>query len=202
MIRRLVLAGLCLLACGCHPALGPGPWPAPRAPAPSLHARVRTLNDGYDRARSTVLVREIDAPTRANLDYAAYHANFMIAATPPEAAASPATAGGPPHTARPFQGVLEPATLTADLVHTPLTDDERVRPLAVEPLVEYLSARKVAGAGMLEDVVAAIHGETWGAGGGGPPVSAQGAAEVYVHHAPGTPELWVKVEFQPWFKGL
>jgi hypothetical protein len=199
MIRRLVLAGLCLLACACHPALAPGPWPAPRAMTPAAHARVRTLNDGYDRARSTVLVREIDAPTRANLDYAAYHANFMIAAPAPETIAA---AGGPLRTARPFQGLLEPATLTADLGHTPLTSDERARPLAVEPLVEYLSARKVSGAGMLEDVAAAIHGETWGSGGGGPPINSQGAAELYVHHASGTPEIWVKVEFQPWFKDL
>src|SRR5450432_1770747 len=146
-----LLMGLCLLECACHPA--PGPWPAVRATVSSPHAHVRTLNDGYDRQRSTVLVREIDEPTRANLDYAAYHANFMIAAPAPETAGA---AGGPPRTARPFQGVLEPATLTADLGRTPLTRQERARPLAVEPLVEYLSAHKVSGAGMLEDVVAAI----------------------------------------------
>ena len=38
-------------------------------------------------------MREIDRPTRAELDYAAYHANFMIADPPPE---GDAAAGGKP----------------------------------------------------------------------------------------------------------
>jgi hypothetical protein len=199
--RRLALTGLSVFACACHPMFGLSPWPAPSASSPAAHARVRTLNDGYDRTRSTVLVREIDEPTRANLDYAAYHANFMIADPAPETASAP---GGSRDTTKPFRGLLEPATLTADIGRTPLTSEERSRALAFAPLVEYLSAHKVSGSAELEDVAGAIHGETWGSS-GGPQVIPQVAAEVYVHASgqkAGTSELWVKVEFQPWFKGL
>src|SRR3989338_7276535 len=39
---------------------------------------VKTLNSNYDRTSSRVLVREVAAPTRALLDYAAYSANVML----------------------------------------------------------------------------------------------------------------------------
>jgi alginate O-acetyltransferase complex protein AlgJ len=186
-------------ALGCHG--GAGPWSAGTATkagvAPATHAEVRTLNEGYDRARSVVLVREIDAPTRANLDYAAYHANFMITDPPPEGAGALAGATRP---AAPFRGLLEAATLTGDVGRTPLTADERARPLAFAPLVEALSAHKVAGAGDLEDVGVAVRGESWGLP-GGPQLVPQIASELFVHAA-SPPELWVKIEFQPWFKAL
>jgi len=185
-------AALGTLAAGCHPS----PWPAKTA-ASATHAEVRTLNDGYARTRSVVLVREIAVPTRANLDYAAYHANFMITDPAPEGAAALRGAVVP---AAPFRGLLDTTTLTADIDRTPLTKDERARPLAFAPLVETLATRKVAGASELEDVGAAVRSENWGLP-GGPQLVPQVAAEVYVHAAP-TPEVWVKVEFQPWFKAL
>ena len=192
-------AALVLLA-GCHAGLGSTPWPAKSGDAPATHAEVRTLNDAYARTRSVVLVREIDAPTRANLDYAAYHANFMITDPPPEGAGALAGAKVP---AAPFHGLVEAATLTGDVGRTPLTADERARPLAFAPLVEALSAHKVAGASELEDVGVAVRGESWGLP-GGPQLVPQTASELYVHAAgaDATPELWVKVEFQPWFKAL
>jgi alginate O-acetyltransferase complex protein AlgJ len=198
MIRRsLALAGLVVLAGACHPGLERSPWPAPSKAVPATRAGVRTLNDGYRRTRSTVLVREIAEPTRASLDYAAYHANFMIADPEPEGM----TAAGTPSAARPFQELLERETLTGDIARTPLTDDERARPLAFAPLVEYLAARKVAGADKLEDVGSAVRGETWGLP-GGPQIVRQTASELFVHRptpSAAAPELWVKVELQPWF---
>ncbi|HEV3032936.1 MAG TPA: hypothetical protein VG319_14910, partial [Polyangia bacterium] len=139
----VVAVALSALALACHPGLGPAPWSAIKGSVPAIHAQVRTLNDGYSRTRSTALVREIDEPTRANLDYAAYHANFMIADPEPAGAR---VAGGVAVATAPFHGLVEAATLTGDIGRTPLTADERAHPLAFAPVVEYLSAHKVAGA--------------------------------------------------------
>jgi hypothetical protein len=193
----VVAVALSALALACHPGLGPAPWSAIKGSVPAIHAQVRTLNDGYSRTRSTALVREIDEPTRANLDYAAYHANFMIADPEPAGAR---VAGGVAVATAPFHGLVEAATLTGDIGRTPLTADERAHPLAFAPVVEYLSAHKVAGAADLEDVGGAVHGESWGLA-GGPQIVPQFASELFVHAGP-TPELWAKVEFEPWFEAL
>ena len=66
------------------PAPPAPPGSAPPEVTPARHAEVRTVNPGYRRVDAQVLVREIDRPTRANLDFAAYHANFLIAEPPPE----------------------------------------------------------------------------------------------------------------------
>jgi hypothetical protein len=189
MRRPLLVA---LLALSCHPTVR---WARPTASVPAVHAQVRTVNPGYRRNGSQVLVREVDVPTRANLDWAAYHANFMNADPPPEEA--PPT--GTPDTAHPFAGTLDPGTLTSSITTTPLTADERAHPLAFAPLVEYLAARKAAGG--LEEVGAAIRGETWGLGAAAG-IARQLASEVYVHESEGQPSLWVKVEIAPWFKAL
>jgi alginate O-acetyltransferase complex protein AlgJ len=76
-------SALTLLA-RCHPAAD-APFPGGGGPVAAEHEQVRTLNDGYARTRSHVLVRQVDVPTRAALDYAAYHADFMIADPAPEA---------------------------------------------------------------------------------------------------------------------
>ena len=157
---------------------------------------MRTLNDGYRRTTSTVLLRQIDLATRANLDWAAYHANFMIADPEPETPA----ANGTPSAKDPFGGLLEAATLTGDITTTTLTPDEQRRPLAFAPLAEYLPAHKVDGADLIEDVGSAVRSETWGLP-GGPQIVRQTATDLYVHEGP-RPELWVKVELQPWFKAF
>jgi alginate O-acetyltransferase complex protein AlgJ len=197
-MRKVALA---LLVLSCHSSqVG---WPAPDGRVPATNAAVRTVNSGYKRSSSQVLVREIDSPTRANLDWAAYHANFMNADPPPEheGTIGLGNQGTIPKTdtSHPFGGTIEAATLTATIRRTPLTADERSHPLAFGPLVEYLAAHKVAGG--LEDVVSAVRGEAWGlppAGG----VAQQSAAEVFLHDVEGKTELWVKVEFAPWFKLL
>ena len=50
----------------------------------AVHADVTTVNAGYRRTTSSVLVRRIERPTRSALDWAAYHANFMNADPAPE----------------------------------------------------------------------------------------------------------------------
>src|SRR5260221_6956233 len=180
---------------------GGSKFPGEGAPAEvaAEHAEVRTLNEGYQRTRSKVLVREIERPTRAALDYAAYHANFMIADPEPEGAAPK---GGAANTSNPFRGVLEKSTLTGDIKKPTLTEAERRQPLAFPPLVQFLESRKVKGAEDLEDLGGAVRAEAWGlsATAGS---SSQTICEVFLHADPkGSTELWAKLEFQPWFKGL
>jgi alginate O-acetyltransferase complex protein AlgJ len=192
--ERVALLAALMLAASCHAGLAPVPWAGSAARVPAAHADVRTLNDGYSRERSGVLVRQIDRPTRAALDWAAYHANFMIADPPPEGTRPKFK----PDTSHPFEGLVEAGTLTGDIGKTPLTEAERARPLAFAPAVEYLAAHKVPGADALGDVAAAVRGEGWGSP-AAPGVPAQTPTDLYIHEAGGGPELWVKIELAPWF---
>jgi alginate O-acetyltransferase complex protein AlgJ len=193
--RNACIALFALTAC--HPSGAKVPWAEPPTAAPAdAHAKVRTLTRNYSRQRSHVLVREIDEPTRAALDYAAYHANFMLAGR------APATTPPPPaaiDNEAPFGGMIERASLTADVAAMPLTASERGRPRAFAPLAQYLLARRIEGAEALDQLGAAVRGETWGGSEG---AVSQSISEVYFHHGGGEPELWVKVEFAPWFKAL
>src|SRR5882757_5020515 len=123
-------AAAALFVWACQPRPARAPWGDGVSRLPFEHAEVRTLNQGYERTKSHVLVREIDRPTRATLDYAAYHANFMIADLEPES--TPPAKGGP-NTSNPFRGLLEKGTLTGDVRRTPLTEGERRMPLAFAP---------------------------------------------------------------------
>ena len=196
-LSRATICCMFVLSCGAQGAKFP--WGSSAGHADAEHGSVRTLNDGYRRTRSQVLVREIDHPTRATLDYAAYHANFMIADPEPE---RPIEVTAPPNTAQPFAGVLEKGSLTSDVKKMALTDDERRNPLAFAPLSEFLQMQKVSGAAGIQQLGSAVRGETWGypATPGSP---YQSVSEVYLHTPKsGPPELWAKVEFQPWFKAF
>jgi hypothetical protein len=188
-----------LLFIACKTGSAKYPWGSAEPLTASQHAEVRNLNPDYQRLKSQVWVREVARPTRALLDYAAYHANFMIADPPPEVAI---TSEAAPRTARPFAGQLEESTLTSDIGRTPLSKVERQQPLAFAPLAEFLQSRKVAGAEALADVGAAVRAEKWGlslpAGSAG-----QLLSEVFLHSPPsGQTELWAKVELQPWLTPL
>jgi len=188
-----------LLVLACQVGAAKHPWGDVAKPIKAENAEVRTLNSDYQRTRSQVWVREVARPTRALLDYAAYHANFMIADPPPEA---PLPNGAAANTSSPFAGKLDQPTLTSDIEKTPLSDAERQQPLAFAPLSEFLQARKVPGAEALADVGAAVREEKWGlplpAGSAG-----QQLSELYLHApASGPVELWAKVEIQPWLTPL
>jgi hypothetical protein len=176
------------------------PWSPEVSPLSSEHAHVRTLNSGYSRLRSRVLVREVTRPTRAALDYAAYHANFMIADPAPEGDGDGATA---PDESTPFDGAVDESTLTPDIGSTPLTAAERGQPLALAPLLEFLAASKAEGTDQLEEFASVVREESWGLP-RRPGVMTQTVSEIYLHAAkPGAPpELWAKIEFQPWFSAL
>lgn len=191
---RVSFAFSLLLVAACHAQL---PWRSEvqALPASAEHAEVRTLNQ-YDRNRSHVLVREIARPTRATLDYAAYHANFMIADAAPE---DQPAGTGEPQVAAPFGLLIDRDTLTADITKTPLAREEQRQPLAYAPLSEYLLARKAEGADRFEELGSAVRSETWGQP-ATPGVALQAVTEVYLRAQPA--ELWVKIEFAPWFHGL
>jgi hypothetical protein len=195
--RKVLLA--CTLALSCGGAGAKYPWGSTDARVAAEHADVRTLNDGYRRTQSQVLVREVERPTRAALDWAAYHANFMIADPEPE---RPPPAAGAVDTTHPFAGVLDKATLTSDVQKTTLTAAERKSPLAFAPLTEFLLSHKAEGAERIQQVGAAVRSETWGfpATAGSP---YQTVSELFLHTPTSGPtELWAKVEVQPWFRPL
>jgi hypothetical protein len=199
--RTVVLPALLAigLALSCGRTGARFPWPAEADSLPSEHADVQTLNAGYSRLHSRVLVREVSKPTRAALDYAAYHQNFMISDPEPEGLAETNQA---PDVTTPFDGAVDEKTLTPDLRGTPLTEAERRHPLSVAPLLEYLAASSVAGTDALEGLASAVREESWGLP-TQPGVMTQTASELFLHQAgESAPELWMKIEFQPWFKGL
>ncbi len=200
--NRIGLIGGAFAACALAACATSGarfPWPARGPAAVATRADVTTVNPSYRRVTSQVLVRRISRPTRAGLDYAAYHANFMNADPAPEGAAARA-AGKAPDTSHPFAGALAVESLTGSIAATALTGAERTRALAVAPLVELLTSKHVPGSDRLEDVAERIRTESWGLA-GGPQIVRQTPAEIFLHQpAPGGPvEVWIKVEFAPWF---
>jgi hypothetical protein len=183
------------LALACHTGQAKFPWGGASRDDAAKHGDVQTVSQGYQRTRSKVWVREIARPTRAALDYAAYHANFMIADLEPESPLPDLE----PDTSHPFQGKLELASLTGDIDKTPLTPEERLQPLAFAPLAERLQSRKIEGAAALAEVGSAVRDEKWGLT-LPPGLAGQQLSEIFVHTpGSGSVELWGKVEFQPWF---
>jgi hypothetical protein len=178
------------------------PWPASGPPVSATRKDVATVNPSYRRSMSQVLVRRVSPPTRASLDYAAYHANFMNADPPPEGTAA-AEQGKRPNVSNPFGGALVTRSLTGSVARTALSPEERTHPLALPPLVELLVSRKIAGSDRLEDIVARVRAESWGLG-GGPQFVRQTATEAFLHDpGPGRPvEIWLKLELAPWFTGF
>ena len=178
------------------------PWPASGPLVSATRKDVATINPSYRRSMSQVLVRRVSPPTRASLDYAAYHANFMNADPPPEGAPA-AEKSKRPNVKNPFGGALVPSSLTGSVARTALSPEERAHPLALPPQVELLVSRKIAGSDRLEDIVARVRAESWGLG-GGPQFVRQTATEAFLHYpGQGRPvEIWLKLELAPWFTGF
>jgi hypothetical protein len=197
---RVVVALLGVLAAAsCRMGESKLPWAESVAAAPAEHAGVRTLNAPYERLKSQVLVREVDRPTRALLDYAAYHQNFMIAQAEPEGEAGP---GGQADASNPFGGLVDRASLTEAVTELGLSETERAVPLAFTPLLQFLSARKVAGFERFQELDAKVREESWGLP-RRPGVVTQSISELFLHRPNGgAAELIVKIEFEPWFRGL
>jgi len=191
--RLLALCCVASMAGSCKPAR-PFPWPHSGERVTIEHAQVRTLNADYQRTSSPVLVRQIDSPTRANLDFAAYHHNVMINDQKPESV--PPAGVEPVDPGEVFDGLIDPKRVHASIGELPLTEEERARPMAFTPLVEWLAKIDYNLSAGLEDLRAAVRSESWG-GGGGPHIVRQRIAEVYIHDGG---ELWLRIELQPWVR--
>ncbi|MGD9497502.1 MAG: hypothetical protein AB7Y46_14470 [Armatimonadota bacterium] len=149
----------------------------------------RSAQASFDRCASRVMVRAVERPDRATLDVAAYDRNplFHYPLSAPLAAPAPAPALGE----LTFGGALEAATICDRLGETPLTEAERARPLAWQPLTKYLLERNYELAAPLLVVGARVSAERWGNDELSRPL--QQIALAYLHGE----ELWVKVEFRP-----
>jgi alginate O-acetyltransferase complex protein AlgJ len=145
---------------------------------------------GFNRTKSQVMIRHIAVPTLANLDFAAYDRNPLLCDVPerkPKKNPSPATVEG-----LTFVGaLLRPVDAIAA---TPLTADEKSRPIAWKPFVK--RAWEVVKDDRLQFPAGKISGYKWA-----DPLVFQPYQEVttlYLHDDNGSVELWVKVEFAPW----
>jgi hypothetical protein len=200
LLRSALVLALATADAGC--ATSAFPWPASGPAVFATRKDVDTVNPSYRRSTSQVLVRRVSPPTRASLDYAAYHANFMNADPPPEGGPT-ADKGKRPNVTNPFGGALVASSLTGSVARTALSPEERAHALALPPLVELLVSRKIAGGDRLEDVVDRVRSESWGLG-AGPQFVRQTATEAFLHDpGQGQPvEIWLKIEFAPWFTGF
>ena len=143
----------------------------------------------YDRQTSQVMVRLIDRPTAAAIDYAAHHANCLLAKPAAEPKPGPGSLS-----ALTFGGVIVADSLTDEPVKLALSAVEMAQPMAVEPLFDALASWDYDAAAPLLEALAEIESETWGAD---TPLAPQKAATAWLHEGQGGPELWVAIEFEP-----
>lgn len=152
---------------------------------------VRTLNPGYDRRTSRVLVREVTVPTRANLDYAAWCGNMILLDTAKVVV----------HPAVVVPESLEAGGLLSDvktsIEKTPLTDSERAAPMAWKPVEDKWLAWSFDSAGPLVSRVQELSQRRWGDTSGAW-IPFQQIVALYLHATPSGDEVWVRVEFPVW----
>src|SRR5690606_1153361 len=153
---------------------------------------VITLNNEYNRSRSHVLVRRVKIPTEANLDFAAYSKNVMLADTEWKAAQPPAKIN--PESLK-FGGLVRETKAVLDF--TPLTESEKAAPMAWTPLLESLLKWNFEKAAGLANAYSAVTGEKWGdTSDVAEPYQEFGA--VYIHRNGNVNEVWAELEFKPW----
>ena len=191
VIVALVLGCVCA-GCGAKHLKFPWPLKPEQKKAAAGTAEVETVGPKYDRTRSLVLVRKILRPTRANLDYAAYHANVVTYSPGGEEPAGLAEAV--PAEGEVFGGVLVPGSIKSSIAQTTLSGAERKHPMAFSPLVDVLSQWNYEKASPLDDARAAVRAESWGRK-KSIQVTFQEITEVYIHEEK---ELWARIEFQEW----
>lgn len=170
------------------------PQPGSAGPSAGDVAACKTLAARYSRARSRVMARVVDRPTRARLDYAAYDRNILLHVPKPVPPTPPEPR--PKLEALTFGGALAAGSLRDRLAETPLAAAEKREPLAMVPLLDYLAAWDYDAAEKLLIAGAKVSEEKWGNAGIVRPL--QRLATGYLHAgAGGAVELWAKVEFEP-----
>jgi len=148
------------------------------------------LVPGFSRLKSNVMVRQIDMPTRAHLDYAAYDRNPLLIDPAPKNTGKKLRA--PDRNELTFGGVVGDVCFT--IGETPLTENEKAAPLAWKPLMKHLWA--VVKDDNLSAKGARIAATKWGDDAVYQPF--QEVATAYLHDNEGDVEVWVKIECAPW----
>ncbi len=162
----------------------------------SAEPGVVTINTNYNRLHSHVMARQIKVPTEANLDFAAYSKNVMLA-DPEWKAVHPAIHVGLKSIA--FGGMLPEVKPLLDF--TPLTDAEKAHPMAWTPVLEHLLKWNFEKASNLANAYAIVTGEKWGDTTDlSQPYQEFGA--LYVHSKGNVKEVWVELEFKPWLNSF
>jgi hypothetical protein len=163
--------------------------PRPSGPA------VVTLDKGYDRMKSRVLVRKVASPTKANLEFAFYDANIMT--QDPQKREHKPLDRKLGLTDFDFGGLLVKDSIVDRIEQTPLAADEVASPMAWFPMTEHLTNWDWDVGGALTEAGGKVSGERWGDD--EIPVSLQEITRAYIHAAAGpTTQIWVRVEFKPW----
>ncbi len=153
---------------------------------------VTTLNPGYNRLKSTVLARKVAVPTEANLDFAAYSKNVMLA-DPEEHEVQPRKKIGIGDLL--FGGLVEETKAILDF--TPLTEEEKSHPMHWTPVLDKLMAWNFERSSGLANAYADVTGEHWGDT-SDVRVAYQEFASVWLHVEGNVTQVWVELEFKPW----
>jgi hypothetical protein len=155
------------------------------------HPAVHQLTESYDRGRSSVLVRCVDNPTRASLDFAAWDGNGMRDA--PQGGSAPNAAPTPLRDAT-FAGALVAGSAVDAIGDTALVASESSRPMSWRPAMNYLSGTNDRGSQSLAEAGWLVEGETWGANRPARPY--QEIRRLFLRHGPDGYEAWVEIEFR------
>jgi alginate O-acetyltransferase complex protein AlgJ len=147
-----------------------------------------------NRLKSTVIVRKIEKPTLANLDFAAYDKNPVLLEISKEKPKKiPGTTSIDSIT---FGKIL--SNVKDDLNQTPLTEAEKNNPLAWKPFIKKLwGVVKDDKLQQLGDKVASykwVDPEIY--------LPYQEVTTAYIHEEHSQTEIWVKVEFSNWVSYL
>ncbi len=177
MVRNMLYAGSILIAAT---VLSAAPY--------------KELTPKFDRTKSRTMIRKIEKPTLANMDYAAYIDNPVLHDPKKQRPKKPD--GKKSLADMTFDGVFMDAVNT--LEETPLTDEEKTRPLAWKPLNDRLW--KATKDPAFANLTSEIDGEKWADRNVVKPY--QEIVEVYLHERDGEIDFWGKVEFKPWVKFL
>lgn len=146
----------------------------------------------FSRTKSNAMVRKIQLPTLANLDYSAYNSNPVLFEPQnfnPKKPAQPVSINSIT-----FEGLI--ADPAPEISKTPLTKDETDNPMAWRPLVKRLWG--VAKDQGFAAITASVNGYKWSDSSIYAPY--QEIVTAYLHKQGNEKQLWVKIEFSPWVK--
>ncbi|MDA1192080.1 MAG: hypothetical protein O3A46_10400, partial [Candidatus Poribacteria bacterium] len=156
------------------------------------HGAVATVNaTTYNRRMSDTLIRRVTNPTLASLDFAAYDSNVLLFDPTQYEVAPPETV---PALNDLHFNKLAAGSIVNTIAETPLTEAERFKPLAWEPMTTWLEdVWDFDRAFDLSLIGLDIEEYTWGDS-----YVSEAYQRITTAYLRENGEMWVKVEFQPW----